>query len=82
MKLNPNKVGIVVRCAKCGHTKQPRGRSAPMYSSFCDGYTCDGYGQDPQVGDLWPGESEEDFGYPVRDDGTQIVEQQEEGRGE
>lgn len=59
--------GTVVRCAVCGHTKKPRGRSEPLGAYYCvpewDGHGCEGYDQDPQVGSLWPGESEEDFGY-------------------
>ena len=38
---------------------------------------CDGYDQDPQVGDLWPGEREKDFGYPVRDAGVKHVDEAE-----
>jgi hypothetical protein len=33
-------------------------------------WICPGYDQDPQVGDLWPGETEEEFGYLVRLSGT------------
>jgi hypothetical protein len=36
--------------------------------------SCHGYREEPKVGDLWPGESEADFGYPVSDDGTEIRE--------
>jgi hypothetical protein len=36
---------------------------------MCD-FECKGYDLDPKVGDLWPGETEEEFGYPVRSDGT------------
>jgi len=38
-------------------------------------FQCKGYYEDPQVGDLWPRETEEDFGYPVGSDGT--VEKEE-----
>jgi hypothetical protein len=34
---------------------------------------CTGYGQEPRVGDLWPGETQEDFGYLVSADGTKEV---------
>lgn len=37
------------------------------------GYGCNGYYQDPKVGDLWPGESEQDFGYPCSNDGTTLA---------
>ena len=63
------RVGATVRCTHCRHTKKPRGRSAPMGAYYCD-TSCPGYDQNPQVGDLWPRETEEDFGYPVRDAGT------------
>lgn len=42
-------------CATCHRTKQPRGRSAPLDSYYCD-YGCPGYGEEPQPGHLWPGE--------------------------
>lgn len=32
--------------------------------SYCDS-ECDGYRKPPLVGDLWPGERREDFGYPA-----------------
>lgn len=69
------KIGIYVACAICGRQKKPRGRSAPMEMMMCTprwmgGDGCDGYDLEPRVGDLWPRESEEDFGYPVGDDGT------------
>lgn len=58
------KVGIAVYCTICRHRKKPRGRSAPLGAYLCD-WECEGYNLDPQVGTLWPGETEEDFGYPV-----------------
>ena len=69
--------GISVRCAVCDRTKKPRGRSAPIEtaSSLCDD-DCRGYDSDPKPGDLWPGESEKDFGYPVGQRGIFV------GRGE
>lgn len=63
------KVGIYVECEVCGQHKKPRGRSGPLGAYMCD-RDCEGYSQDPQVGDLWPGETEEDFGYPVSANGT------------
>lgn len=63
------KVGISVTCAVCGHTKKPRGRSGPLGLYLCDD-TCPGYYEPPLVGDLWPGETEKDFGYPCGSDGT------------
>ena len=77
------KTGICVTCAICGHQKKPRGRSAPMGALFCepplfseyDG--CAGYHKSPLVGDLWPGETAEDFGYPCSDHGTEEKEKSE-----
>jgi hypothetical protein len=63
------KVGIAIYCATCGNRKKPRGRSAPIGLCMCD-YECKGYDQEPLVGDLWPGETEEQFGYPCGSDGT------------
>lgn len=63
------RVGIRVACATCGRTKTPRGRSAPAAASYCT-WGCPGYDQPPYVGDLWPGETEEQFGYPVGPEGT------------
>ncbi len=75
------KVGVYVRCSTCGHQKRPRGRSAPLLLTMCepsfpgldDG--CDGYNKPPLVGDLWPGETDEDFGYPCSDAGTKPIEE-------
>jgi hypothetical protein len=63
------KVGIRVECATCGQMKQPIGRSAPMEGYYCD-WECSGYREPPHVGSLWPGETDEDFGYPCGDVGT------------
>ncbi len=57
-----NPVGAAVECTVCHRTKQPRGRSAPMALRLCDS-DCPGYRQGPFPGDLWPGETAEDFGY-------------------
>jgi hypothetical protein len=67
------RVGVVVECTVCGQRKSPRGRSAPLGSYLCD-WQCDGYDKDPQVGDLWPRETEEEFGYPVSANGTEEVQ--------
>lgn len=72
-ELNPLKVGIRVHCAVCGYTKKPIGRSAPLDMSYCDD-GCLGYRRPPFVGSLWPDESEAEFGYPVNNDGTEIVQ--------
>lgn len=63
------KVGMAVYCNTCGLRKSPRGRSAPYALPMCN-FECSGYYEDPKVGDLWPGETEEEFGYPVSADGT------------
>ena len=66
-------VGTAVECAECGLRKKPLGRSAPleMANSLCD-RECHGYDQEPYVGQLWPYETSEDFGYPVRVYGSDI----------
>ncbi len=60
----PSEVGVAVTCTVCHLRKTPIGRSAPleMANSLCD-YECLGYSEDPKPGDLWPGESREEFGY-------------------
>lgn len=67
------KIGLSVQCRVCGRSKAPRGRSAPIGSNYCTRAGCKGYDQEPRVGDLWPGETEEAFGYPVSADGTAEV---------
>lgn len=54
-------------CTVCGMDKPPRGRSVPMEtaSGYCCSHDCKGYWQEPLTGDLWPGESRGDFGYPT-----------------
>jgi hypothetical protein len=66
------KVGIPVHCTVCKRTKAPHGRSVPppLHDSMCTFDQCIGYGQDPLIGDLWPGETEEEFGFPVSSAGT------------
>lgn len=65
------KTGIAGYCAYCGLRKKPIGRSAPMAMAnyLCD-FGCQGYHQDPLPGSLWPGETEEEFGFPVGTDGV------------
>jgi hypothetical protein len=64
------KVGIAVTCVVCGLRKKPVGRSAPLEMALCD-HECPGYRQEPLAGVLWPGETEQDFGYPVGSVGWQ-----------
>lgn len=71
------RVGIAVECKVCRMTKQPRGRSAPIGHTMCNprGLNnqyggCEGYWQEPLVGDLWPRETEMDWGYRFTLDGT------------
>lgn len=61
------RVGSYARCTVCGLNKKPRGRSAPleMANGLCD-HECEGYDQPPFAGDLWPGETAEEFGYPCQ----------------
>ena len=69
-----NLIGIRVECAVCGYMKKPIGRSGPLGAMYCD-EDCQGYRQAPFVGSLWPGETSEQFGYPVSTDGTREVNQ-------
>lgn len=64
MSYERRNVGEAVTCTVCGLTKKPRGRSAPleMAGSLCD-RDCPGYYEPPAPGDLWPGETREEFGY-------------------
>ena len=75
----PVRVGIVVECAGCGQRKAPIGRSVPLAMYLCD-CDCPGYRQDPYPGSLWPGETSDEFGYPVGTDGT--VERVREARAD
>lgn len=68
----PVRVGIRVTCAVCGDVKKPIGRSAHAEWFGCDDQ-CSGYRQAPFPGSLWPGERSDDFGFPVSDDGTELV---------
>lgn len=55
------KQGIQVLCRRCGRTKKPLGRDAPLSESYCD-HDCPGYVQPPLPGILWPGEREDALG--------------------
>ena len=68
MILRPGIVGIYVKCATCERQKQPVGRDS--YTAMCD-ENCPGYFRAPKAGQLWPGESEKQFGHPVGNDGSQ-----------
>lgn len=68
------KVGISVECTVCGRTKVPHGRSAPMGMVLCNSDNCPGYNQDPKPGCLWPGETDEDFGFTSCDHATKPVD--------
>ena len=50
---------VMPECARCGHRKKPRGRSAPMQAVYCD-RDCPGYLEEPLSGHLWPGEGRGD----------------------
>ncbi len=56
-------VGYAVTCRECGTRKAPRGRSVPLGMYLCDP-ECPGYALPPHPGDLWPGETASDFGFP------------------
>lgn len=70
------KVGVYVECSVCGYTKKPKGRSGPMGVKYCEAPWpgehggCAAYWDEPRPGSLWPGETEEEFGYPVGPGGT------------
>lgn len=73
--MSATKVGIRVYCTVCQRSKLPRGRSAPLGAYGCDD-DCAGYRLDPVPGDLWPGETDDNFGYPCSDHATQKVDAQ------
>ena len=69
------RIGIVVRCATCGNEKQPHGRSVSPLMVYCSPYSgCPGYEQDPKPGCLWPGETEDDFGFIICNNGVKLYE--------
>ena len=45
-ELNPNKIGVFVRCVTCGLMKKPVGRSGPLTAHYCDD-DCAGYRDKP-----------------------------------
>lgn len=53
-------------CLTCGRTKKPRGRSAPLETSYCD-QDCAGYYQEPKPGHHWRGEECDVFCTGVRE---------------
>ena len=62
---DPKASGSRVTCVRCGRVKVPRGRDVPaaMAGVYC--YSdCPGHACRPLPGDLWPGETREDFGLP------------------
>ena len=69
--MTQRKVGVSVRCTLCGRTKKPVGRSAPLGTHWCDD-DCEGYRCDPKPGCLWPGESEDEFGYACGTNATEV----------
>ncbi len=70
------RVGISVICSACGLRKCPRGRSQPPMIIMCN-FECLGYRVEPLVGDLWPGETEDDFGYACGSEGTKLIARDE-----
>ena len=68
--LDPRKIGIFVYCGTCGSIKQPIGRDASHNNGLCNRHECEGYEKEPFPGQLWSGESEQDFGYYVGTTGT------------
>ena len=60
-----NDVGVATECSVCHLRRKPRGRSEPLAlcNSLCD-FECEGYHIGTEVGDLWPGETRGEFGYP------------------
>lgn len=61
------KCAAMPKCAVCGRTKAPKGRSLPMEAAtgYC-GNDCTGYYADPQSGHLWPKEWAEHRDNPKR----------------
>ena len=59
-----DEVGKTLWCTVCPRSKNPVGRSAPMYSagSYCTN-DCTGYYLDPKPTSLWSGETRLEFGY-------------------
>ena len=68
--MSVTKVGISVECVVCLRKKAPRGRSVPIGAYLCEANNCSGFYAHPYPGDLWPGETDEDFGYVCSDNAT------------
>lgn len=58
----------LVTCSECGRPKPPSGRQVPdaCVGLYCEN-ECPGRSKMPFNGDLWPGESSDDFGFPCWD---------------
>ena len=75
------RVGIEVRCSVCGKPKAPHGRSLPIpeHRQWCEAnflnqaLQCPGYYADPQSGCLFPGETEDDYGYECCNNATEEI---------
>ena len=61
---DPKAAGSPVECVVCYQIKAPRGRSVPEEGcgALCTS-DCPGFYFRPLSGDLWPGETREEFGY-------------------
>ena len=62
---NIHRSGRTVECPKCGRIKAPVGRSIADVTAagYCTDWSCDVYYDEPKPDHLFPGETEEDFGY-------------------
>lgn len=57
-------MGKAVECTLCKRRKAPRGRSvAAVMAGYLCNDDCPGYNLPPEPGQLWPGETQEEFGY-------------------
>lgn len=65
--------GVPVKCYVCGRTKKPIGRDASPGWSGCRNEECEGWSMHPYPGELWPGETSTDYGYPVSAYGNEVV---------
>jgi hypothetical protein len=74
-------IGVQVQCRVCGNMKAPIGRSTPFGWYGCHPSECEGYRQEPYVGSLWPGETDEEFGYPVSRDGCVLAGDDDKAKG-
>lgn len=66
------KIGIAVFCETCGLLKKPIGRDAPADSYYCTS-DCRGYRDKPYPGQLWPGETDDQYGFDACDDATRVL---------